>query len=75
MRKSLAFILSVQRPSLKPSSFQGDEDGGRWAAAAEHGVALRPHFAFEHLQPHQLSATAIPVWAAAIGGSPEEKPA
>lgn len=74
MRKSVAFILFVQRPSLKPSSFQGDEDGGRWAAA-EHGVALRPHFAFQHLQPHQLSAAAIPVWAAAIGGSREEKPA
>lgn len=27
------YFLSVQRMSLKSSSFQGDEDGGGWAAA------------------------------------------
>lgn len=72
-RQSPLLFLSAQRTSLKPSSFQGDEGGGRWAAAV-HGVALRLHFVFQQLQLHQLSTavTAISARAALICGPREE---
>lgn len=57
--------------SLKPCSFQGDEDGGGWAAAV-HGVALRLYFVFQHLHQLSTTATVISVWAALICESREE---